>query len=116
MQVTKTDELWRVEIEDSDNQLGLINTIRHLDRLNDELSDVKIEGLIFEIDLEKLRSANSELIAQFVMIQTSLVRMDGRLRIVNANPELKSSFDVVMLDKIINISYPGQNAGGSEEE
>ncbi len=108
MQVSKTDEKWNVTVEEQDNQLGLINTIRFLERICDEIAKKALPNLIFELDLAKLRSANSELIAQFVMLQSTLVRTDGRLRIINANPELKSNFDVVMLDKIINITYLGQ--------
>lgn len=115
MQITKTDERWRVVIEDQDNQLGLINTVRYLENLTEELNDVP-EGLILEVNLEHLRSVNSELIAQFVNLQTTLVRSDGRLRITEANPELKSAFDVVMLDKIISIHYAGQSEDADDSE
>lgn len=108
MQINKTDSQWNVTIEDHDNQLGLINTIRNLDKVNSDIDVARIQNLILELDLARLRSANSELIAKFVELQSTLVRTDGRLRIVNANPELKSAFDVVMLDKIIPILYIGQ--------
>ena len=113
MLVTRTDEKWNVTIEEQDNQLGLINTIRYLEKVNDEIGALQPQNLILELNLSPLRSANSELIAQFVMLQSTLVRTDGRLKIVDANPELKSSFDVVMLDKIIGINYLGQ---GEEDE
>lgn len=119
MQVTKDEKNWNVIFEEPDNQLGLINTIRYLEKLNDEINEASIENLILELDLQHLCCANSELIAQFVVLQSSLVRTDGRLRIVRTNPELKSAFDVVMLDKIINITYLGQSEDdeeNSEEE
>jgi len=118
MQITKTDQMWNVTIEEQDNQLGLINTIRFLEKLNDEIANASIAGHILELNLQHLCCANSELIAQFVMLQSTLVRTDGRLRIVETNPELKSAFDVVMLDKIINITYLGQTdtPEGEEEE
>ena len=74
----------------------------------------KSESKWLEIDLAKLNSANSELIAKFVELQSILVRTDGRLNVINANPELKSSFDVVMLDKIIPIQYVGQEDPGED--
>lgn len=107
MYVDKQEKTWTVYIEEKDNQLGLINIIRYLDSLNQEINDESVKELQFELDLSKLESANSELIAQFVIMQTTLVRHDGRLRIINVNPELKSTFDVVMLDKIISIQYIG---------
>lgn len=108
MLVTRTEGKWNVAIEEQDNQLGLINTIRYLEKLNDEITEEEPQNLLLELNLAHLHSANSELIAQFVMLQSTLVRTDGRLKIVEANPELKSSFDVVMLDKIIGINYLGQ--------
>ena len=116
MQIDRSDTKWSLVIEPQDNQLGLINIIRNLYSVNDELSKSTTEGLDFEFDLANLGSANSELIAQFVNIQMSLVRHNGRLRIINANPELKSVFDVVMLDKIINIQYLGQDESESSED
>ncbi len=107
MRVDKQDKIWTVFIEEKDNQLGLINIIRYIDALNTEINENPIDELQFELDLSRLESANSELIAQFVIIQTSLVRTNGRLKIINVNPELKSTFDVVMLDKIISIQYAG---------
>lgn len=109
MLVEKNQNIWNVVIETKDNQLGLINIIRHLDAVNQEINDKPVEGLLLELDLNALISANSELIAEFVIIQTNLVRSNGRLKIVNANPELKSTFDVVMLDKIISIQYVGMD-------
>ncbi len=114
MQVNKSESKWLVVIEDQDNKLGLINMIRHLDKVVSELEMAKIPNLLLEIDLAKLNSANSELIAKFVELQSILVRTDGRLNVINANPELKSSFDVVMLDKIIPIQYVGQEDPGED--
>ncbi len=114
MQVNKSESKWLVVIEDQDNKLGLINMIRHLDRVVSELEIAKVPNLLLEIDLAKLNSANSELIAKFVELQSILVRTDGRLNVINANPELKSSFDVVMLDKIIPIQYVGQEDPGED--
>jgi len=114
MQVNKSESLWSVIIEDHDNKLGLINMIRHLDRIVTEIEIAKIPHLRLEIDLGKLTSANSELVAKFVELQSVLVRTDGRLNVINANPELKSSFDVVMLDKIIPIQYIGQDDPGED--
>jgi len=114
MQVNKSESLWSVVIEDHDNKLGLINMIRHLDRIVTEIEIAKIPNLRLEIDLGKLTSANSELVAKFVELQSVLVRTDGRLNVINANPELKSSFDVVMLDKIIPIQYIGQDDPGED--
>lgn len=117
MQVSKTESLWEVKVEEQDNQLGLINLIRYLEKLCDEIEQKSIPRLILEIDLSKLRSVNSEIIAQFVMLQSALVRTDGRLRLVNVNRDLKPNLDVVMLDKIISISYQGlDEAYGNEEE
>ncbi|MCX7632493.1 MAG: hypothetical protein N2Z22_04075 [Turneriella sp.] len=113
MQVNKGEGKWQVIIEEQDNKLGLINMIRHLDRVIAELEAAKIPNLQLEMDLAKLNSANSELIAKFVELQSILVRTDGRLSVINANPELKSSFDVVMLDKIVPVQYIGQT--GDEE-
>ena len=109
MHIEKNEKIWSVVIEEKDNQLGLINIIRHLDNVNLEINENPVEELSVELDLGALIAANSELIAEFVIIQTSLVRNNGRLKIVNANPELKSTFDVVMLDKIISIQYIGMD-------
>jgi len=116
MKTEKSDTKWTLVVEPQDNQLGLINIIRNLYQVNEDLSKSDTEGLDFEFDLAELGSANSELIAQFVNIQMSLVRHNGRLRIVNANPDLKSVFDVVMLDKIINIQYQGQEESDTSED
>ncbi|MES0490723.1 MAG: hypothetical protein ABUK01_12055 [Leptospirales bacterium] len=116
MLIDKSDTKWALVVEPRDNQLGLINIIRNLYTVNEELSTSTTEGLDFEFDLANLGSANSELIAQFVNIQMSLVRHNGRLRIVNANPDLKSVFDVVMLDKIINIQYLGQDESDNSDD
>jgi len=116
MQVIKEPQFWKVIVEEQDNNLGVHNTVRFLEKINQEITDNEIEDLIVEVDLANLNSANSELIAQFVMIQTSIVTYNGRLRIVNANRELKSSFDVVMLDKIINIQYLGYDEDDDSEE
>mgnify|MGYP001562236560 CR=1 FL=1 len=115
MFVEKNDKRWVLLIDERDNQLGLINIIRFLDNVNNEINAVPIENLQLEIDLSQLQSANSELIAQFVILQTSLVRTNGRLSIINANPMLKSTFDVVMLDKIISIQYTGNVQSDSYE-
>ena len=115
MRQVNEDTLWKVTVEDSDNQLGLINTIRYLEKLNLEIDQAQVENLILELDLEKLANVNSELIAQFVLLQSSLVRTNGHLQIINANLELKSSFDVVMLDKIISITYAGGYVEDSDD-
>ena len=107
MRIDKKEQEWLVEVEKADNQMGLINIVRDLERVGDQIADEAIVGLILNLDLSALDSVNSEIIAQFVMLQSNLVRTDGRLRVVNANVELKSSFDVVMLDKIIAITYLG---------
>lgn len=115
MFVEKSDKKWILLIEEKDGQLGLINIIRFLDSVNNEINSKPIDDLQVEIDLSQLQSANSELIAQFVILQTSLVRYNGRLSIVNCNPMLKSTFDVVMLDKIISIQYSGNVESDSYE-
>lgn len=108
MQIEKKDQnKWIVFIEEADNQLGLINTIRNLEKLDDEITNHNSEELSIDLNLSRLRSANSELISQFVIIHQSLVQKNGRLYLVEANPDLKSSFDVVMLDKIISVKYEG---------
>jgi len=107
MQTTKEPKSWVVCVEEKDNQLALINLLRGLEVLNDEIGEENIDDLILSLDLKELEWANSELIAQFVMLQSNLVRHDGRLKIINANIELKGAFDVVMLDKIISIQYDG---------
>jgi len=117
MRLSKESKKWIVTIEDQDNQLGLLNINRFLEDINDAIVEEEPDKLILEIDLNILRNVNSELIAQFVMLQNTIVRFDGRLRIVNTNPKLKTSFDVVMLDKIINIQYSGLvKSKFSEEE
>ena len=118
MQIVKDDKAWLVRVEDQDNQMGLVNMLRSLEKLNGDISEENVDDLMLSIDLRELRRANSELIAQFVMLQSNLVRNNGRLNIVNANLELKGAFDVVMLDKIINIQYEGldESESSSEEE
>lgn len=103
----KENHLWSVRVEPEDNQMGLVNTLRSLESLSDQLNAELSENLELELDLQNLYDINSALIAQFVMLHQVLVRVNGRLKIINANPELKSSFDVVMLDKIISIAYDG---------
>jgi anti-anti-sigma regulatory factor len=115
MFVEKSEKKWVLLIDEKDNQLGLINIIRFLDGVNNEINTNPVENLQLEIDLSQLQSANSELIAQFVILQTNLVRHNGRLSIINANPMLKSTFDVVMLDKIISIMYTGNVQSDSYE-
>jgi len=114
LKIEKKDNEWLALIEDEDNQLGLINTIRRLEKLNNEIDEDVKEPVILSIDLQRLQAVNSELVAQFVMLQSNLVRTNGRLQIINTNPELKSSFDVVMLDKIISIEYFGKNNSSSD--
>jgi len=116
MQLNKSEDKWTINTEDKDNQLALINIIRFLDKVNEEINSTKKADLNLEFDLTTLKSANSELIAQFVILQTSLVRYNGRLKIINANLDLKSIFDVVMLDKIINIKYLGQPDTGDNDD
>ena len=116
MLIEKEEAAWTVRAEDADNQLGLINMVRYLEKMNDEITRENPEKLVLSLDLEKLERVNSELIAQFVMLQSNLVRNNGRLKIINANAELRSFFDVVMLDKIINISYFGTEDGDSSSE
>ena len=105
--VEKENHLWFVRVEPEDNQMGLVNTLRSLESLSDQLNAELSDDLELELDLQNLYDINSALIAQFVMLHQILVRVNGRLKIINANPELKSSFDVVMLDKIISIAYDG---------
>ena len=105
--VEKESHLWSVRVEPEDNQMGLVNTLRSLESLSDQLNAELSDDLELELDLQNLYDINSALIAQFVMLHQILVRVNGRLKIMNANPELKSSFDVVMLDKIISIAYDG---------
>ena len=107
MRIEKLPTEWNVFSEEADNKMSLVNTVRFLERVSEQVAEASIEGLILHLDLSALDKANSELIAQFVMLQSNLVRTNGRLRIINANAELKSSFDVVMLDKIISITYIG---------
>lgn len=107
MHVEKESHLWSVRVEPEDNQMGLVNTLRSLESLSDQLNAELSDDLELELDLQNLYDINSALIAQFVMLHQILVRVNGRLKIINANPELKSSFDVVMLDKIISIAYDG---------
>lgn len=108
MQIDKVEKnKWVVQIEEADNQLGLINTIRNLEKLDDEITNHDADELSVDLNLSRLRSANSELISQFVIIHQSLVQKNGRLFLVEANPDLKGSFDVVMLDKIISVRYEG---------
>lgn len=114
MQKIEQDNVWQIVIEREDNQMGNVNVIRYLDSLNDELLESPKEDLLLELNLEGLDSVSSELIAQFIMLQTTLVRSKGRLRIVEANMDLKGSFDVVMLDKIISVQYVGQDDGSEE--
>lgn len=116
MLIEKEEALWIVRAEDADNQLGLINMVRYLEKVNDEITKENPEKLVVSLDLEKLERVNSELIAQFVMLQSNLVRDNGRLKIINANAALRSFFDVVMLDKIINISYFGTEDDDSSSE
>jgi|GEM_PF-1300552 anti-anti-sigma regulatory factor len=117
MQIDKENPLkWTVEIEEVDNQLGLINTIRYLEILDNEINDFEGRDLYVDLILRKLRSANSEMISQFVIIHQSLVQKGGRLRLVDANPDLKSSFDVVMLDKIIAVNYEGMDESMMDDE
>ena len=116
MLIEKEEASWTVRAEDADNQLGLINMVRYLEKVNDDITKENPEKLVVSLDLEKLERVNSELIAQFVMLQSSLVRDNGRLKIINANPALRSFFDVVMLDKIINISYFGAEDDDSSSE
>jgi len=116
MVLNKSNDKWMLIIERKDNLLGLINIIRYLDDINGDINKNKINGLQFEMNLQELESVNSELIAQFVILQTSLVRYNGRLKIVEANPELKGTFDVVMLDKIISIQYLGLEESDSYDD
>ncbi len=117
MQIDKANpQKWTVEIEEVDNQLGLINTIRYLEKLDNEINDFEGRDLYVDLILRKLRSANSEIISQFVIIHQSLVQKGGRLRLVDANPDLKSSFDVVMLDKIIAVNYEGMDESMMDDE
>lgn len=116
MKLLEQEKIWQVEVEEKDNQLGLINIIRYLDSLQNRIVEAAIDELSLEINLSSLLTITSELIAQFVMLQTNLVRFNGRLRIVEAAMELKSSFDVVMLDKIISIQYVGQSDSSNSEE
>ena len=115
MQITKEDKNWLVCIDRSDNQMGMVNMLRNMEKLDADIQENPIEELILKIDLGQLERANSELIAQFVMLQSSLVRNNGRLQLINANYELKSTFDVVMLDKIINIQYMGQDENAVDD-
>jgi hypothetical protein len=105
--IEKDKQLWSVRVEPADNQMGLVNTLRSLESLSDQLNSELEDGLEVELDLKNLYDINSALIAQFVMLHQILVRVNGRLKIMNANTDLKSSFDVVMLDKIISIAYDG---------
>lgn len=116
MQVDKSPSLWSVRVDPEDNQMGLVNTLRYLESLSDEVSDELVDNLELELDLKSLSDINSALIAQFVMLHQILVRVDGRLKIINANPDLKSSFDVVMLDKIISIGYDGLDSSDFDSE
>ena len=45
-----------------------------------------------------------------------MVKIDGRLKIINANHDLRSTFDVVMLDKVINIRYDGESDKDEDED
>ena len=92
-------------IEPIGTDLSLIDTVRFMSNLVDEVREAKIKDHILELDLKHLSHANSELVAQFVIMQSELVKLDGRLKIITANPNLKSAFDVVMLDKVIQITY-----------
>ena len=116
MKVEKGEESWIARSEEIDNKMGMKNLVRFLEQLNDEIDALGQEDLILKMDLEQLVRVNSQVIAQFVTLQSNLVRTNGRLRIVNANPELRGAFDVVMLDKIINIQYLGPEGEEGEEE
>ncbi len=105
MKIEKKEGKWTIILEDTENRLSTIDNTRRLIELNEEIEKSKIDNLIVEFDLSKVTSTNSELIAQFVAFQSTLVETDGRVNIINANPVLRSSFDVIMLDKIINIKY-----------
>ena len=79
--------------------------MRFFSNLIEEIKKIKIKNLVLELDLQHLSQANSELLAQFVIMQSELVKLDGRLRIINANHDLRGPFDVVMLNKVIEIAY-----------
>jgi len=107
MEIIKEEKHWTINVGERDSNLGMINIIRYLDQVITEIDENPVEELALDLNLSNLTFANSELIAQFVNLQTHLVRHNGRLRIVDAHPMLKSTFDVVMLDKIISVNYNG---------
>ena len=106
MTVKKMGNNWNVELGGvSGTRLAVLDVVRNFLSLNDEIRQSSISGLVVDVDLSGLHVAHSEIVGQFVSIQSSLVQYDGRLNLKNANPLLRGSFDVIMLDKIINIEY-----------
>ena len=106
MTIKKNDNQWQVNLGGiSGTRLAVLDVVRNCLSLNDEIRKSSLQGLIVDLDLSGLGTAHSEIIGQFVSLQSSLVQNDGRLNLKNANPTLRSSFDVIMLDKIISIEY-----------
>ena len=116
MKLNKTKGKWTLFLGPIENNISLVDSVRELSGLSEEIRKLNTRKLLLEVDLQKLKVASSELISQLVIIQSEMVKIDGRLKIVNANHDLRSAFDVVMLDKVINIHYYGESDKDEDEE
>ena len=103
--IKKEEKKWTLIMGSLNGYISLVNSVRQFSNLSQEIIQSNVDQLLLEVDLAQVKIANSELISQLVTIQSEMIKLNGRLKIINANPELRSTFDIIMLDKVINISY-----------
>ena len=97
-------ERWIVTIEKADNNSGLGFIVQRFEELLKQIDEENVHLSKLILDLEKLKSINSEIVAQIVMMQSKLSRREGKMHII-AQQKIKPTFDSLKLEGILDIEY-----------
>ena len=69
MKLHKEKDKWTLFLGPIDSNISLVDSVRELSGLSEEIGKLATRKLLLEVDLQKLKVANSELISQLVIIQ-----------------------------------------------
>jgi anti-anti-sigma regulatory factor len=71
--------------------------------LGSELNRLAAPGRRMHLDLDSVRMVSSTWMCRFVVLSKSLAASGGELVLFNAGPEVREEFEVVRLDRMLNV-------------
>ncbi len=90
-----------------ENHVQLINTLRTLEKIKEDIKSKKKKKLKVEFNLSQVEHLPSSIISEFVFFRRLLAPLEGEVILSEVSPNLKSFFDIIGVEKLIRVEYKG---------